>query len=86
MNKELKEQTIEEFIEEFGEYCPISNQKTVPEKYINFIDSLIDKTVQMTEERVVGVIDNYFNTVMFDEWSSGELISRITNKSDNKLK
>jgi len=60
----------------------------------SFTDSIIDKTVQMTEERIVGVIENYFDSEMEQNKGSrlvyeqlGEdkiriVKSFITNKSD----
>jgi len=65
MNKELKEQTHKEFDERFPENKPIIGGK-IMKVYLNeslksFIDSLIDKTVQMTEERIRKDVVNHFN-------------------------
>jgi hypothetical protein len=47
----------------------------------------INTAVQATEEKIVKIINDYFNTVNFDEWNSSELISLITQKSEiNKEK
>lgn len=59
MNKELKQRVREEFDEKFeGDY----NFNCYYRKDIkSFIDSIIDKAMQMTEERIVGVIDKTTN-------------------------
>lgn len=59
MNKELKEQMHKEFREKFVTFKSWSNDsvgisvKTTPEDIENFMDSLIDKTVQLSEERML---------------------------------
>lgn len=91
MNEELKEQAHKEFMNEFREDI----YKTVPtdmdvkiEKVLNFIDSLIDKTVQIERERVFEIIKKEKLTwanqsIGYKAVESVEMaLSEITNKSD----
>lgn len=97
--EELKEQAHKEFDEQLPLsewYCLDHTEvKQLKESVESFIDSLIDKTVQMTEERIVGVIeskDYVGEAEMRDEFGGngketakiivGDIISLITNKSD----
>lgn len=62
MNEELKQQAHKEFKEKFtidGNRW-IFFDRDSPEPVIDFIDSLIDKTVQMTEERIVERLEQEF--------------------------
>lgn len=112
MNQELKEQTHKEFDKcsiklEWKEKPEIADilqnisdiafekQKIEVHK---LLDSLIDKTVQHEQDRIVGIMEDYFNSEMEQNKGSrlvyeqlGEdkirIISLITNKSDiNKNK
>ena len=64
MNKELKEQAHKEFDEKFSHIRVGKRMILLSEAYPytytelkSFIDSLIDKTVQISEERIVGIIE-----------------------------
>lgn len=104
MNQELKQRARKEFDERFvkkpvdwrenhGWEVPYVNSRA--DNLKSFIDSIIDETVQMTEERIVGVIEDYRKT----EWLNlhdrkkykeqiemrdtiDKIISLITNNSD----
>lgn len=55
--QELKQQAHKEFDEKFdSEEFPFRDQACLSNIH-NFIDSLIDRTVQMTEERIVGIAE-----------------------------
>lgn len=83
MNQELKEQTIKKFWETVLEV----NVEDIKSETIYLVsdenlDSLIDKTVQMTEERIVGVIKeksymNDFGDTVIDDIDN--LIKQIEN-------
>lgn len=94
MNKELKEQADRELENVEKYYCPdLYSQPDDDNLYLgkdvkSFIDSLIDKTVQMTEERIVKGIKklqeaNYRvgNKKEKVYWAD-DIKSLITNKSD----
>jgi len=62
--QELKQQAHKEFDEkckevEFLHGVPVDLPNYYREKIKSFLDSIIDKTVQISEERIVGVIKEY---------------------------
>lgn len=96
MNQELKEQTIKKFWETVLEV----NVEDIKSETIYLVsdenlDSLIDKTVQMTEERIVGKLKDYADELPDELQVTGcgqrqrvssfiqkDIISLITNKSE----
>ena len=102
MNQELKEQAHKEFDKKFEEHK--NGKNSIGIQYIDapettfksFIDSIIDKTVQHEQDRIVEIIEDWTPTkytgygvspiaMTLDDHKrnfSKELISLITNKSD----
>lgn len=82
-NQEIKNQAHKEFTERFVREDGLLD-KYSHDEILFFIDSLIDRTVQMTEERIVEIIRAVGHQQEDDTiWCDmDELISLITNKSD----
>lgn len=96
--EEIKQQAREEFDERFCENAYCSEEKVIPsfkngkevrvKDIKSFIDSLIDKTVQQTEERIVGIArklqEEGLNVQVEGDYyiNFRDLESLITNKSD----
>lgn len=94
MTQEIKEWAHKEFDEKYGNAQTESNCS--PDKVLigillsdfkSFIDSLIDRTVQKTEERIVGVIGDLKSELHesghhIRRQALDDIISLITNKSD----
>lgn len=86
--QEIKEQAHKEFDKLNIPGLYLSQQQ----KLKSFIDSIIDRTVQMTEERIVGVIEEYEETYedkdldIVEKTVLGQVLYDvkflITNKSD----
>lgn len=70
MNKELKQQAHKEFELVVGITSIGETNEEHQKRIRKFIDSIIDKTVQMTEERIVGLIkerkDHIYQTAQRD--------------------
>lgn len=90
MNKELKEQ-----VKQYFEANLLDGDKmedcgkaviTIDQDFIEIFDSLIDKTVQMTEERIVGVIKQMLLDINFLEGITGEENRDIVYKNHKKMK
>lgn len=89
VNEELKQQARKEFDERFR---TSKTYQTIKERNIkSFIDSLINHTVQMERERIVGIIGKLVTVDITDQSgkmvreqliSKDSLLSLITNKSD----
>ncbi len=95
--EELKKQAHKEFekildeiiADEENSECNVGYYK---ESYLNRLDSLIDKTVQMERERIVALIEKLKNNVQHTHMGGcfdcskdlilDDIISLITNKSD----
>ena len=93
MNKELKEQARKDFRNKFKGWILQDENETYRSFEIieAFQDSLIDKTVQMTEERIVEMIRAKQKSLRFRNLGKGRVdfelgleqaISLITNKND----
>lgn len=96
--QELKQQAQEEFYEKFipptiknyAEQLVVEKIgiPMIPSELKDFIDSLIDRTVQMTEERLMGIItkrqEDGLNVQIEGDYyiNFRDLESLITNKSD----
>lgn len=101
MNKELKEQARKEFDERFVSEDTIDSMNSAGEecyssvRYVNtdstddftyFIDSIIDKTVQHEQERIIGILNKHrheLDIISIDcSYWMDNTISLITNKND----
>lgn len=96
--EELKKEVHKEFDERKWQHwhtrCSqfVEIPDSLKDQLKSFIDSLIDKTVRMTEERIVGLIEErqkLFNFLPKDKWcykmvktTDLDIISLITNKSE----
>ena len=104
MNKELKEQARKELEEKkfetiLGGYCWFQDGGNGGYEYediLKIIDSIIDKTVQQTQEKIVGIIESLMdeNTyteqdgIRYDTMLANKTLQKaiflITNKNDNE--
>lgn len=91
MNQELKEQARKEFRNRFSSPSGLAKigYSTVDCRPVeDFIDSLIDKTVQKIEDRIVGLVEEIKSDIEDDGYGRGwnnslnKIISLITNKSE----
>lgn len=91
MNEELKQQARKEFRKQFVVKCSDGEVlKDLPPKLaLRYIDSLIDRTVQKSEERIVGILQDICDMCSGDLPEHEDIwrfahnkLSLITKKSD----